>query len=56
MKQVRLQRGLVNETDAWQQSTHERLAPRELDMARLADPRPLLFDSLQSAAPAMTAS
>ena len=44
---VRLQRGLVDETYAWQQVAHEGLTPRDPDMARLADLRPLLFGGLQ---------
>ena len=44
---VGLERGLINETDAWQQVSHERLASRDPDMARLANLRPFLLDSLQ---------
>src|SRR6056297_2351430 len=44
---VGLERGFVNETDAWQQVSHERLASRDPDMARLANLRPFLLDSLQ---------
>jgi len=33
----------VDETDAWHQVAHERLTPRDPDVARLADIRPLLL-------------
>ena len=44
---VCLERGFIDETYARQQVGHKRLPPRDPDMARLADLRPLLLDGLQ---------
>ena len=47
LRHVRLERGLINETNARQQLGHEWLPPCDPDMARLANLRPLLLDGLQ---------
>lgn len=47
LRHVRLERGLIDETDAGQQVTHERLPPCDPDMACLPNFRPLLLDGLQ---------
>lgn len=44
---VRLQRRLVDETEARQRAAHERLASCDPDMACLPDLRPLLLEGLQ---------